>query len=85
MPSLSPGTTIPETSPLTSAINTAVPILENASAITLIVTVLPVPVAPAIRPCLEAIFGYRYKGFSPAVAIHARFSFLRYIAFSLNQ
>ena len=42
---------MPETSPLTSAVNTATPAAESCSAISWSVRVLPVPVAPAIRPC----------------------------------
>ncbi len=40
-----------ETSPLASAKNTGTPRREKLSARTLSVTVLPVPVAPAIKPC----------------------------------
>ena len=39
-----------ETSPLASAKNTGTPIREKLSAKTFKVTVLPVPVAPAIKP-----------------------------------
>ena len=39
-----------ETSPLASAKNTGTPSLEKLSANTFRVTVLPVPVAPAIKP-----------------------------------
>ena len=45
-----PGTAMPETSPLTSAANTATPAAESCSAMTCSVRVFPVPVAPAIRP-----------------------------------
>ncbi len=45
-----PGAAIPDTSPLTSAMNAGTPIRENDSAISCIVTVLPVPVAPVMRP-----------------------------------
>ena len=47
----SPGALIPETSPLTSAAKTATPASESCSAIVWRVIVLPVPVAPATRPC----------------------------------
>ena len=46
----SPACAMPVTSPLTSAMNTGTPACENASAITLSVTVLPVPEAPVIKP-----------------------------------
>ena len=46
-----PGWEIPVKSPFTSAMNTGVPIREKASANTCKVTVLPVPVAPVIKPC----------------------------------
>ena len=41
----------PERSPLMSARNTGTPAVESCSAIMCRVTVLPVPVAPATRPC----------------------------------
>ncbi len=44
-----------ETSPFASARKTGTPIREKLSASTFRVTVLPVPVAPAIRPCRLAI------------------------------
>ena len=53
----SPGQSIPATSPFTSAIKTGTPASLKDSAMTFRVTVLPVPVAPAMRPCLLAIFG----------------------------
>ena len=46
----SPATPTPETSPFTSAANTATPAADSCSAIVCSVTVLPVPVAPATRP-----------------------------------
>ena len=55
----SPAWHIPERSPFTSAKKTGTPISENDSARTFIVTVLPVPVAPAISPWRFAIFGRR--------------------------
>ena len=50
-PSVEPGTAIPDTSPFTSAVNTATPAAESCSAMTCSVRVFPVPVAPAISPC----------------------------------
>ena len=46
---------MPEISPFTSAKNTGTPASENASARTFKVIVFPLPVAPAIRPCLFAL------------------------------
>ena len=54
-----PGTHMPDRSPLTSQRNTGTPMSEKDSAMTFIVTVLPVPVAPAIMPWRFAIFGRR--------------------------
>ena len=54
---VAPTFTSPETSPFISAKNTGTPKSEKDSAKTFKVTVLPVPVAPAITPCLLAIFG----------------------------
>ena len=48
---MAPGWLMPARSPLTSAMNTGTPMPESRSAITCSVTVLPVPVAPVIRPC----------------------------------
>ncbi len=50
-----PSRHMPERSPFTSAINTGTPSRLNCSARVWSVTVFPVPVAPAIRPCLLAI------------------------------
>ena len=47
----SPGRDSPDRSPLTSAISTGTPAAESCSAITCSDFVLPVPVAPATRPC----------------------------------
>ena len=50
---LSPGSagfTRPERSPLMSAVNTGTPWADSCSARSWRVTVLPVPVAPAMRP-----------------------------------
>jgi hypothetical protein len=47
----SPGWLMPAMSPLTSAMNTGTPAADKPSATTCRVTVLPVPVAPAMRPC----------------------------------
>ena len=51
---LSPALARLETSPFASAKNTGTPRREKLSASTFKVTVLPVPVAPAIKPCLLA-------------------------------
>ena len=45
-----PGLAMPERSPFTSAMKTGTPMAEKPSASTCRVTVLPVPVAPAIMP-----------------------------------
>ena len=45
-----PAAASPARSPFTSAMKTGTPIIEKRSAITCSVTVLPVPVAPVIRP-----------------------------------
>ena len=47
---LPPAAPSPERSPLTSAMKTGTPILENCSASVCSETVLPVPVAPVMRP-----------------------------------
>src|SRR5207247_2926103 len=49
-------------SPLTSAINTGTPRALKFSASVCNVTVLPVPVAPAIKPWRFAIFGSKKTG-----------------------
>ena len=54
---ISPTFARPEISPFISAKNTGTPMSLNDSASVLRVIVLPVPVAPAINPCLFAIFG----------------------------
>ena len=51
-----PGWTMPERSPFTSAIKTGTPAPENPSARTCRDTVLPVPVAPVMRPWRFAYF-----------------------------
>ena len=50
-PSAAPGRPMPETSPFTSATKTGTPAADSCSARPCSVFVLPVPVAPAIRPC----------------------------------
>ncbi|MEA4977033.1 MAG: hypothetical protein VB016_00540 [Methanomassiliicoccaceae archaeon] len=66
IPSLSfPALQRPLTSPLISAMKTGTPIELNDSAMTFSVTVLPVPLAPAISPCLLAYFGRRWILESP--------------------
>ena len=52
-----PGAHRPARSPFTSAMNTGTPSCEKPSASTCRVTVLPVPVAPAISPCRFAMDG----------------------------
>ena len=49
----------PERSPFTSAMNTGTPMRLNCSAMRCSVTVLPVPVAPVIRPWRLASPGSR--------------------------
>src|SRR3954471_24867161 len=49
-PSASPGAASPETSPFMSAANTGTPAADSCSVSSCSVLVLPVPVAPAIRP-----------------------------------
>ena len=62
---MAPACAIPVTSPLTSAMNTGTPASEKPSASTLRVTVLPVPVAPAMRPWRLAWLSSRQQGTSP--------------------
>ena len=64
-----PGAEMPERSPLTSAMKTGTPMRENFSPITWSVTVLPVPVAPAIRPWRFASPGSRQSSSDPALAM----------------
>ena len=64
-----PGCVMPDRSPLTSAMNTGTPIRENRSAITCSVTVLPVPVAPVMRPCRLASAGSRQISVSRVLAM----------------
>ena len=45
-----PGMHMPDRSPLMSQRNTGTPMSEKDSAMTFMVTVLPVPVAPAMMP-----------------------------------
>ena len=61
----SPGSAMLARSPLTSARNTGIPALLNFSAITFKVTVFPVPVAPAIKPCRFNLSKWMMAGFSP--------------------
>ena len=63
----SPGLHSPARSPFTSAMNTGTPSWEKPSASTCSVTVLPVPVAPAIRPWRLAMPGSRQTAPSPDV------------------
>src|SRR5918994_1308602 len=57
-----PGAAMPDRSPLISAAKTGTPALENPSASTWSETVLPVPVAPVIRPWRLASLKSRYSG-----------------------
>jgi len=54
-----PGAPRPDRSPFTSAMNTGTPMLAKRSASTCRVMVLPVPVAPVIRPWRLARAGSR--------------------------
>jgi hypothetical protein len=60
-----PGMEIPERSPFTSARKTGTPVRDRPSARTCSDTVLPVPVAPAIKPWRLAICGSRKTSCSP--------------------
>ena len=64
-----PALATPERSPLTSAMNTGTPMDEKACARVCRVTVLPVPVAPVIRPWRLARPGSRASSISPALAM----------------
>jgi hypothetical protein len=55
---------MPERSPFTSAAKTGTPAAENCSAMIWSVTVLPVPVAPAITPWRLARSSRRVSGLS---------------------
>ena len=61
----SPGSEMPERSPLISAANTGTPARANPSAITCNETVLPVPVAPVTRPWRFASPSVSQAGCSP--------------------
>ena len=63
-----PGAAIPETSPLMSARKTGTPASLSCSAISCSVLVLPVPVAPAIRPCRLSIASGMRTGASGCAA-----------------
>ena len=63
---LTPGAQIPATSPFTSHRNTGTPASEKDSAITFMVMVLPVPLAPAISPWRLHIFSAISTRLSPA-------------------
>src|SRR5512133_393253 len=58
------GLEIPERSPLISDMITGTPMLLKVSASVCRVTVLPVPVAPAISPCRFDILGIRKRSLS---------------------
>ena len=61
----SPGSEMPERSPLISAANTGTPARANPSAITCSETVFPVPVAPVTRPWRLASPSVSHDGCSP--------------------
>ena len=63
-----PAWLMPVRSPLTSAMNTGTPMREKFSARVCSVTVLPVPVAPVIRPWRLARPGSRKHSVSPCLA-----------------
>ncbi len=58
---------MPDRSPFTSAQKTGTPISENPCAMICKVTVLPVPVAPAITPCRLARFHSRLSRWGEAL------------------
>jgi hypothetical protein len=60
LPDSWPAWLMPVRSPLTSAMKTGTPMREKLSASVCSVTVLPVPVAPVIRPCRLARPGSRF-------------------------
>src|SRR5262249_18683268 len=61
---------MPARSPFTSAIKTGIPRALKFSASVCNVTVFPVPVAPAIKPCRFAIFGSKkIRSFDSATRI----------------
>ena len=63
---------MPVRSPLTSAMKTGTPMRDKFSASVCSVTVLPVPVAPVIRPWRLASAGSRKHSMSPCLAISER-------------
>ena len=66
-----PARAMPDKSPFTSAMNTGTPIRLKPSAITRSVTVLPVPVAPAISPWRFAIRGSSTRSFLPLAIVRS--------------
>ena len=64
-----PGAPMPDRSPFTSAMNTGTPMLAKDSAIFCRVTVLPVPVAPVMRPWRLASWGSRAMSLSLDLAM----------------
>ena len=76
-----PGAAMPDTSPLTSQRKTGMPASEKDSAMTFIVMVLPVPLAPAMRPCRLHIFGSSRTLWSSARPIYTVLS--KYIVTSV--
>jgi hypothetical protein len=69
LPSILPAWLMPLRSPLTSAMKTGTPICEKLSASFCSVTVLPVPVAPVIRPWRLASPGSRTHSVAECWAI----------------
>ncbi len=68
---IAPGAASPERSPFTSAMKTGTPMREKLSASTWRVTVLPVPVAPAIRPWRLAMPGSRAHSVASFLAMRS--------------
>src|SRR5258706_4947976 len=72
---------IPDTSPLTSAMNTRTPSRENPSAMSISETVLPLPVAPATMPWRLPYFASSETGLSP---LPRRMSLISLLAYSVE-
>ncbi len=75
-----PAWLIPARSPFTSAMNTGTPMALKRSAITCSVTVLPVPVAPVIRPWRFASAGSSASSRSPCRAMDEGIGHLGFLA-----
>ena len=72
LPPPSPAREMPDKSPFTSARNTGTPAALNISAMRRRVTVLPVPVAPAIRPWRLIILPVIFSAFLGCPTLRAR-------------